>query len=131
MPGTLLVVAGIGAFIKAKDGTKPCAISAKAPLVASTSRCPASVSCTLRVVRRTSGTPAACSSSAMRRLIAALLTRRCLDPTDCRAECPFRNLGPDGRQLGSRWWTFRRTAKLDVNGAEHGHCGGAMRLHRR
>ena len=42
--------------------------------VSSTSRWPASVSRTLRVVRRTSAMPAARSSSAMRWLIAALLT---------------------------------------------------------
>ena len=48
------------------------------PRMSSTSCWPASVSRTLRVVRCTSGTPAARSSSAMRWLIAALLTpRRC------------------------------------------------------
>ena len=63
-----------GAVARSRTLSKPWAIWAKAPRVSSASRSPASVSRMLRVVRRTSGTPAARSSSAMRWLIAALLT---------------------------------------------------------
>ena len=53
---------------------KLCSMRVNAPCVSSTSRWPASVSTTERVVRRTSGTPAARSSSAMRMLADALET---------------------------------------------------------
>lgn len=63
-----------GVSASSRTPAKLRSICAKAPRVASTRPSPASVRRRLRVVRRTSGTPAAASSSRMRWLTAALLT---------------------------------------------------------
>ena len=65
-----------GTPARSRTPAKLWAICSKGPRMSSTSRWPASVSRTLRVVRCTNGAPAARSSSAMRWLMAALLTPR-------------------------------------------------------